>query len=634
MNKNVPPRLGGISVFRAVRIFVIAAIITSLFAYLSFDTHALYYFEEALYGYRLQVAGLAHPEYADQVRKQITVVEIDDGTYTWAFPASKRLDHIPSKKIAKLVTRLTAFGAKVIALDMYFDTPDTGDKELAASIKKSGRVLIGCRDYDHPVHGNVVEMPEDIFLKAKCDVGHSQVLGTADAPEYDRIEPVVKSGGAWIPSFSVEAVRMARGISGLPLPDSAEAPTIPGLPIVINRSKWERAFNIRYLYGSPTSTNPLPQPNDCFTPLSLQGIVDSPPDDFDAYRKAISNSIVLVGDTRGGSGDTHETPVFNKMPGVLIQANAIATVLDGHYIRAASIPVQLLLLIALLGVVSALAAVLPLRSVTLLLILILPSAFVVNVWLFVQQNYYVHLAGPSGAILLTTLCVLLERGLSEESEKSRMGQLLRRYVNPRFASHILNNPNLIGGRGKRAVGTMLFSDIRGFTRLSETLSPEDLVARMNEYFQTITEIVFRHDGAAASIVGDAMLAVFGIPVLADNHADQAVAAAIEIQAAGKALREKWSDGDPMDLASGIGINTGEVIVGEVGGRQLRNFTVYGLHVNIASRVEALTKEYQSNILITRSTYEALKQKVEVGPPISVRVKGVAEAIDIFEVIEP
>jgi adenylate cyclase len=153
---------------------------------------------------------------------------------------------------------------------------------------------------------------------------------------------------------------------------------------------------------------------------------------------------------------------------------------------------------------------------------------------------------------------------------------------------------------------------------------------MNEYFQTITEIVFRHDGTAASIVGDAMLAVFGIPVTAINHADQAIAAAIEIQMASKQLREKWKAGDALPLESGIGINTGEVIVGEVGGQHLRNFTVYGLHVNIASRVEALNRDFKTEILLTRSTYEALEKPVSVGPALSVQVKGLVEPIDVFE----
>jgi adenylate cyclase len=222
--------------------------------------------------------------------------------------------------------------------------------------------------------------------------------------------------------------------------------------------------------------------------------------------------------------------------------------------------------------------------------------------------------------------------MTEEKEKGHMRQLLGRYVNPRMADHILKNPELIGGQGKLQLGTMLFTDVRGFTKLSEALTPEELVRHMNEYFETMIDVVFKYDGTAVNLIGDAMLVVFGIPVPAPDHADRAVKAAIEMQSATAALREKWGVDETSGVSSGIGINTGEVVVGEIGGSQLRSFTVYGLQVNIASRVETLNKTLDTNILITRATYEALQNKVTVKGPTKAPVKGVAEPLDVFEVI--
>jgi adenylate cyclase len=266
------------------------------------------------------------------------------------------------------------------------------------------------------------------------------------------------------------------------------------------------------------------------------------------------------------------------------------------------------------------------------MVMVLPIFFLVNVWLFVANSYYFHLVGPSVAIILTAVFVLLERALVEENEKSRMRQLLGRYVNPRMADYILLHPDLIGGEGKVQLGTMLFTDVRGFTKLSEALTPQELVRHMNEYFETMIHVVFKYDGAAVNLIGDAMLVVFGIPVPSADHADKAIRAAIEMQSATADLRKKWGVDDASGLSSGIGINTGEVVVGEIGGSELRSFTVYGLQVNIASRVETLNKTLGTNILITRSTFESLQNAVTVKGPTKAPVKGVAEPLDVFEVI--
>ncbi len=128
---------------------------------------------------------------------------------------------------------------------------------------------------------------------------------------------------------------------------------------------------------------------------------------------------------------------------------------------------------------------------------------------------------------------------------------------------------------------------------------------MNEYFEAMTEIVFRYDGTAVSIVGDAMLALFGVPVPSPDHARRAVAAAIEMQSTLARLQQKWRAQNQQVFDIGIGINTGEMVVGDVGGRQLMNFTVYGLQVNIASRVEGLNRDLGTRILITSATYQSV-----------------------------
>ena len=152
---------------------------------------------------------------------------------------------------------------------------------------------------------------------------------------------------------------------------------------------------------------------------------------------------------------------------------------------------------------------------------------------------------------------------------------------------------------------------------------------MNEYYQTVMDIVFQHDGTVSSIAGDAMLAVFGVPLPAENHEYQAVQAAIAIRDAVSRLHDKWRKEDGTEFDVGIGINTGEMVVGEVGGKHLRNFSVYGLQVNIASRIEGLTRETGS-ILLSRSTYDAVRLQFKFIGPTFRTIKGVNEPLEIFE----
>jgi adenylate cyclase len=601
---------------RSLRLVAISVAIIAFFSYLDLFTNALDYDEQKTYGERLEISGLVHHDYTAEAERQIQVVAVDDGSYRWAAGNGLMKRYLPRSYYAQLIDQLTRYGAKVIAFDMLFDSSDSGDVQMASSIKKSGRVLLACGDAGDDQLS--IAYPEQIFVLAGCKLGHSRVPLSIDRPAIEEIEPTVESQSGLLPAFSVEAVRMAKGIANLPLFSAA---SIPRLPLVIDSFAPRPAFRIRFLYA----------PTEAFGVIPIERIVGCKKQADFVYQRVFRNKLVFIGDTTRILHDRYLTPL-ETMPGLLIQANAAATVLDGQYIHDAPAWFEVLLLAILVFGTTIPSAIWPLHRVGILILLILFLYFLVNIWFFVEQNLYILFAGPSIAVLLTALVVLLERGIVEESEKARMRSLLLRYVNPKITDHILRHPELIGAGGKREIGTILFADVRGFTKISEELAPEELVIRMNEYFQTITEIVFRHDGTAASIVGDAMLAVFGIPVAVPDHADRAVAAAIEIQVASKALGKRWHGETGSIFKIGIGINTGEVIVGEVGGTQIRNFTVYGLPVNIASRVEDLNKEYETEILLTQCTLDVLKKPIVIGRSMPVQLKGVGSPICVYEVL--
>jgi adenylate cyclase len=168
--------------------------------------------------------------------------------------------------------------------------------------------------------------------------------------------------------------------------------------------------------------------------------------------------------------------------------------------------------------------------------------------------------------------------------------------------------------------------------MAEKWTPEEVVARLNEYFQAMTDIVFQYDSAVDKYMGDALMALFGIPVPHPDHPRRAVAAAIDMQTALRELQAQWqAQGLPL-IDIGIGINTGEMVVGNIGSKERQDFTVIGDAVNLASRVESLNKELHTRILITAATYEFIQDEVEVRGPLIMHVRGREEEVIVYEVL--
>jgi len=590
---------------RLARVAAITAAVAAICGYLDLDTPVFEMLEQKTYGERLEVAAEMNRPLMQRARDQIVLVTISDRSYQWASHGQQAGPVFPRADHARLIHDLTHYGAKVIAFDMVFDTPQPGDADLSKAIRQSGRVLLACADQGE--ERPKIMMPESVLEEAGAQRGHTRVMVNPERPAIDRIVPVIVGQGQSVTALSVEAARMARGRNEPPPPVDEDG-----------------TFKIRYLSA----------PGQTFTSFAYEEICDCPAPQKQFYLDSgtFKDKIVLIGDiTRINKDNGHLTPV-GEMPGVEIQAYALATLLEGRFLRDAPRMSEFMQIVTLAFLAALLASVWRLRRAALFLVLLLPAYFVFNVAMFVERDLVLPLVAPAVTIVLTALGVLLERGLVEEQEKTRMRGLLQRYVSPQIAAHILKHPELLGRAGTRGAGTVLFADIRGFTALSEQIPPEELVRRMNEYFDMMTDIVFRHDGTAASIVGDALMALFGIPVPYPDHARRAVAAAIEMQDALALLQQQWRAQGESVFDIGIGINTGEMVVGDVGGRQLTSFTVYGLQVNIASRVESLNKQIGSRILVTRATYESVAAEIEARGPLSSPVKGMEKSLEVFEVL--
>jgi class 3 adenylate cyclase/CHASE2 domain-containing sensor protein len=602
---------------RTIRVAAIAVSVTALFSYLDLVPHALGFVEQYAYSGLLEVAGRCFPEYGQRASSEIALVTITDQTYAGQAANGEDSSRLSRRNETALIDTLTRDHAAAIVFDVCPNVHEKGDADLAAAIKAAGKVVFASVDDDRD-HSKQV-LPLSSLIAAHCHYGFTHAYYSMDQPQVIDMESVIFSSRQFIPALSVEAVRLDKGLNGAPFSRDWHHP-VRDMNILTDYTGLRTAFRIRYLYN-PYGTWFLDQSRPVEDVLNKK---------FDkANRSWFKGKIVLIGSVSGTDHDIVPTPL-GVTYGVLVHANAIATLLDGHYIIEAPPPVQIVVTALLVVITALVTAFSSLRRLWAVVVLILPLYLLAAVVVFVDFNYYLHLVPTTGAILLSGTWILLERGLTEENEKSNFKYLLKRYLNPQIADHIVQHPNLIGGEGRREKGTVLFADIRDFTKLSEELEPEELVARMNEYFQVITEIVFKYNGTVVNFVGDGMLAVFGLPITSTDHADSAVTAANEIRSAASVLRHRWAKEGQEPFSTGIGINTGEMIFGEIGGKELRTFTVYGLQVNIASRVEELNKELSSTILITENTRAALRKKTKMEGPITVQVKGVAAPVSVYK----
>jgi len=205
-------------------------------------------------------------------------------------------------------------------------------------------------------------------------------------------------------------------------------------------------------------------------------------------------------------------------------------------------------------------------------------------------------------------------------------------VSTSVVNEILRHPEQLKLGGDKKELTVLFSDIRGFTSISEGLSPEELVHLLNEYLTVMTDIVFKHEGTLDKYMGDAIMAIYGAPFEQEDHAARACLSALEMMEALKLLNKKWMGEGKPPLDIGIGINTGLMMVGNMGSEQLFDYTVMGDAVNLGSRLESANKSYRTNILISESTYEEVREEFVCMEVDSVRVKGKNLPVKIYQLL--
>jgi adenylate cyclase len=342
--------------------------------------------------------------------------------------------------------------------------------------------------------------------------------------------------------------------------------------------------------------------------------------------------LVLVGASATGIGDLRSTPFGGiNYPGVEIHANVIDNILNRHWlVRGANqiiIDVALILLFGVpLGLWLALAQP---RSMLFGSLLLVP--FGLGVWFAFLHGWWLNFIVPSGTLVANVGFVAVYRALVEEKEKRRVRGAFQQYLSPEVIRRLLENPDLV--KPRKTEITVMFSDVRGFTTISEKLDAQELAALLNEYLTDMTQIVFRHNGTLDKYIGDAVMAFWGAPFEIPGHATEGCRAALEMIARLKEMQNKWrAEGKPV-LDIGVGLSTGVASVGNMGSDLRYGYTALGDTVNLSARLEGLNKEYGTHILLSDKTYGAVEDPLFVFRELDlIRVKGKLQPVTLYELV--
>jgi adenylate cyclase len=612
---------------------------------------------------------------------EIAIVEIDEQTVRALEPVAGRWPW-PRVFHAGLIDFLARAPARVIAYDVLFLERDrrerftlagqsvTGaesDAALADAVTRAGTVVLladatytgSAQGRDDPARGSIpdqgfrlaeplderpiVTAPFTELAAGARALGHNLFVLDDDGP-IRRFVPFVSAGGRHVPSLATAAFVTARRIPAPKVEAGARGLTLgttrlPLLEVAVPRLAGEggaleaRHALIRFrgpalLPDGKTPTYRTYSFGDLLVSEEQLQLGQPPRIDPAEFR----DRVVFVGTTAKGLHDVFMTPLGSSgsIPGAQIHAAIYDELSTGRTLeRAGGLAVAATTFAAGLLVAWASAAW-PLRAGGPAVLAAAFGLYGAGLALF-RSGVWLSLVEPLLATALAGVGGLAWQYFVEGREKRQVTRLFSRYVSKDVFDQVLANPALAELGGRRRVMTVLFSDVRGFTSLSERGDPEALVAQLNEYFSRMVAIVFAHRGTLDKFVGDMVMALFGAPLDDPDHAYHAVSAARDMVRALEELNRTWEAEGRPTLGIGIGVSTGEMIAGNIGSDTVRSYTVIGDAVNLGARLESLNKDHGTTIIVSATTASALGGRVPLRPMGAVVVKGKTVPVEIFEV---
>ena len=555
---------------------------------------------------------------------EIVLVVIDDD----AFAALGQRQPLPRRYLADLADFLLRSGARVVAFDLVVTAPSQpeDDQALVATARRWAAERPGALVFAS------LAVPEAgtraYTLLPPFSPELTALLGFANAPVgadgvVRRFTPALTaSGGGRIPALSLAALAGSTGLGAGELVArlGAARATIP-LPVRDEHGRLARAeTSLAQLGGIPWRID-YTGPPGAFTSFPSEPLValarsGTTPDADNPFR----DRIVLVGATFLESRDSFPTPT-GLMSGVEIQANMVNTLLARRTLLPPPWYLNLALLTAVCVSISLLSLWLRPAWLALVALGLVAALVAASYEAYTRGGYWLDFLAP----LLGTLAYLQgAHWLRRRRLRSAFGQ----YVSPQVMDQVLRQGSSLGGEVRRV--TVLMSDLRGFTTISENLPPEVVSAMMNEYFTAMVDVILAHRGLVQDFIGDAIMAVYGAPLDDPDHCWHAAHTAVAMHAALEGLNRRWEAESRGPLAMGIAVHTGEAFAGTLGAPRKKKYAVLGDTVNTTSRIEGLNRDLGTGILISGAVLAVLKDRVVVRDRGSVTVKGRRQPVEIYE----
>lgn len=615
------------------------------------------FFEPKAYNYMVQNFTASHHGSED-----IVVIVIDDKSVAdIRWPWKREL-------YGKIFEYLNNYSkAKVIGFDAIIATPDKenpqSDKKFYSAIKGFDRLVVGftplmesyndisATEYDKKFNKKFsinikderrnkgsdfyksLSMFPDGYFNSLTKVG--SILTTVDTDGYIRVmDQLVDYKGNLYPSL---ALRMFDYLSGnneeFIAKDNKIIATKSKLKIPAFSSDGGIYNNIHYYklltdsdyshktYSAIDIINSMDNIKNGKTPIIS-------PHEFD-------NKIVFVGANAQamavGLEDVKRTPMSDNFPGVDIQATNLDNILHRQFLTQTNLFQDIIILLILLTstfyVIRYYSLFASLGIITLIMV-----TYILICSLCFRFNLAINVITPIALQLITMTVAYSYRFILEGQNKEKIKHAMGKYISQDVMNNVVKNIDKVKLGGKRANVTVLFADIRGFTSLSENLSAEEVSVILNEYFTLLEPIIAKYNGVINKFIGDAVMVIFGEPIQDKNHAVNAVLCANEMLKKIDQSQQKWvAEGKPK-IEIGIGINTGDAFVGNIGSEKRLEYTVIGDMVNLASRIESYNKVYKTRFLISSTTYEQVRNLTDVIKISEVSIRGKAKKLDIYEVL--
>jgi adenylate cyclase len=532
----------------------------------------------------------------------------------------------PRSYYARVIDTLKAADARVIALDVGFFESAPGDDDLARAIREAGMVIqpvIGSNVHERNgyLEYGTPEGPVADLRPGTRAFGSANVLPDKDGAV--RTMPLVtRLGNDLVPTLGLaaESVALLR-----PLELDQPPPIFEFAGRSIPVSDWHQML-VNYV-GAPSD----PGGRQTFRTVSFVDVLNGTlePSTFADKRVFIGWLGAL------GSADDYWTPVSErgqKMAGVEIHTNVAATIERNLFIvpESGAVTIATILLLAVLtGLISARFGILK----ALLAVLALGAAYLCALAYEFGNGRILNAIYPLLAIALPYSGAAIYYVIFEQRHARFLRGAMGRYLSPAVMEEIVRRPELLRLGGEKRDMTVLFSDIRGFTTFSEQLDPQELVTLLNEYLTAMTDIVYRYDGVLDKYMGDAIMAFWNGPVAQPDHARRACLTSLDMLETLHALHAHWRERGIPRLDIGIGLNSGPMSVGNMGSETRFDYTVMGDAVNLGSRLEGTNKEYHTNIVISQTTLDEVKDEGFVVRILDlVAVKGKAQPVAVYELI--